>query len=223
MGLAVGLVIFVRTIVKENTRDYFYVTATARYFVKDDPAVQEKAKEVMSVYGSMTEKERAETGTEAYRRHFAKITEGEGYQRIYDMLMQFRLHNAIDNVYFVVYDKENSSLVHLIDTDTHDELGFKTGDWEYINRDDVEQFLNLEDIPFYVHRSADNHQLYTTGISLSVIDDETKGMILTDFIRDDLAYDISMFMTRFILEIVAASIIFGLILSRQVSNDKRWC
>lgn len=218
VGLVVGLVIYVRTLVTENTRDLCYVTATVSSFIKDDAAVSELAEEVMSVYGSMTEKERAETGTEAYRKRFANITENETYQNTYDLLMQFRLRNALDNIYFIVYDKDRSSLVHIIDTDNHDELGYKTGDWEFISQKDIGQFLDRETIPCYIHRSKTGDLLFTTGIYFPVIDDETKGIVLADFIRDDMAYDIAVFMTRFMLAIAVVTILFGLILSRYLRH-----
>lgn len=164
VGLVVGLVIFVRTLIGENMRDFLYVSVTARAFIKDDAVVDEIIKEVMDIYGALTEEERAETGTEAYRRHFAGISQREDYQRLYDLLLRFRLLNAVDNIYLVVYDKENSSLVHIIDTDDFDELGFKTGEWEYIGEKDIEQFFTREEVPCYIHRSVDNKIVFSTGL-----------------------------------------------------------
>lgn len=218
VGLVVGLVIFVRTLIGENTRDFLYVSMTARAFIKDDAAVDELINEVMDIYGVLTEEERAETGTEAYRRHFSGISQREDYQRLYDLLLRFRLLNAVDNIYLVVYDKENSSLVHIIDTDDFDELGFKTGEWEYIGEKDIEQFFTREEVPCYIHRSVDNKIVFSTGSYFSVIDDETYGMVMADFVRDDLTYDISRFMMRYVVAIAVAAIIFGLILNRQLKR-----
>ncbi len=218
VGLVVGLVIYVRMLVMENARDFLYVTVTARSFIKDEAAVDDLTKEVMDIYGSLGEDERRETGTEEYRRLFAEVSKREDYQEFYDLLNRFRLLNAVDNVYFVVYDEENSSLVHVIDTDSFDKLGYKTGDWEYIAKKDMEQFLAREDIPCYVHRSAANSLVFTTGSYFKVIDDKTYGMILADFIIGDMAYDIAMFMIRFVVAIAIAAIIFGLVLNRQLKH-----
>ncbi len=218
VGLTVGLLIFVSSLINENNRDLLYVTATARAFLNDDPAAEEMAKEVMAVYGSMTEDERAKTGTAAYRDRFVKITESENYLKVHELLMRFRLLNAVDNIYFVVYDKDSSSLVHITDTDSYDELGFKTGEWEHIEKEDIEQFLKRETIPCYIHRSAGNRLLFTTGISFPVIDDVTQGMVLADYVRDDLDYDIAVFMTRFAVSTVAVTLIFGMIISRYLKR-----
>ncbi|WP_022770791.1 PP2C family protein-serine/threonine phosphatase [Butyrivibrio sp. NC2007] len=218
VGLMVGLLVYVRTLINENNRDLLYVAVTAKSFLKDDPAFDGMAKEVMAVYDSMTEEERAKTGTEAYRERFAKITESEIYRESFDLLMRFRLLNALDNIYFVIYDKDSSSLVHIIDTDRMDELGFKTGEWEYIKKRDIEELLSIREIPCYLHRSADNHLLFTTGICFPVIDDETLGFILTDYVMDDMHYDVLMFLTRFMVAIVIVMIIFGLLFSRYLKR-----
>lgn len=118
----------------ENARDIMYVTTTVRAFMKNEPATNEVAKEVMDLYSTLTDKERADTGTAEYRRRFKGVSEREDYQKLYDLLLRFRLLNALDNVYFVVYDETSSSLVHIIDTDAFDELGFKTGEWEHIKK-----------------------------------------------------------------------------------------
>ena len=218
VGLVVGVVIYVRILIMENARDYLYVTATARSFIKDDADVDDLAKEVMEIYGSLTDDERSQTGTEEYRQRFAGISETEKYQKLHDLLLRFRLLNAIDNVYFVVYDPERSSLVHIADTDAFDELGFKTGDWEYIKTKDIEKVLKREKISYYIHRSADRSIVFTTGTYFPVIDEKTNGIVLADFIIEDMEYDILMFMIRYLAAIAVTAIIFGIILNRQLKR-----
>lgn len=82
----------------------------------------------------------------------------------------------------------------------------------------IDQILIHENVPCYVHRAADGSLVFTTGIPLSAIDDKTYGIILSDFVIDDMVYDISVFMIRFVLAIAVTTTIFGLILNRQLNR-----
>ena len=78
---------------------------------------------VMGTYASLTEEERAATGTEDYRARFAALTETEDYQMLMSILKEFHSSSDVYDLYIAMYDRESSAMVYFVDPDPDPETG----------------------------------------------------------------------------------------------------
>lgn len=140
------------------------------------------ANDVMTVYNSLPEKERAKTFTRAYRESFARLTEDSDYRTLVNILKEFKKNADVDNLYCGIYDEDNSVLIYIADPGDRSERTCEPGDWETINsnrlkiisrRDNSDGFrLMSYKRPYYI--------MCTTGTRMFDINEQIKCFVFAD-------------------------------------------
>ena len=215
VGLVVGTISFVWTLLGENMTDAFFTLGTAIIVSKDMADTETMADEVLTTYRGLSEEERATTGTFEYRRNFSRVCELEDYKQLKELLVHYQSINALESIYFVAYDKDTNAIIHVIDTGFYDEPLYETGDWEYISSKEVEKLHNFKSIPYFIRRNSLGTRIATTGIRLRDSQKATYGFLMADYDLEEMNYDIVMFLFRYIIAIVVVLILFAFFLNRH--------
>ena len=100
------------------------------------------SKQVMEIYNSLTDEERAMVDTPEYREFFSEIDCGKGsvHDFLVNIIKNARSNNNVYDVYLGMYDKKNNAIVYIIDTETDDPS--KPGDWENVTKKEIIKFTN---------------------------------------------------------------------------------
>ena len=219
IGLIVGTVSFFWTLLAENMTDTFYMLGTAIVVSKDFADTEALAEDVVTAYRRLSEEERASTGTDEYRRHFSHVCELEDYKQLTDYLKHYQSINSYENIYFVAYDKDTNAFVHVIDTGHYGDTTYETGDWEYISPQEVEKLQSISiTVPCSIRRNDRGDWIAATGVRLRDSQKATYGFLMADYALKNMAFDIVMFLIRYIIAIVAASILFAFLLNRHFAK-----
>ena len=102
--LATGLTLYVSALVGQYTQRAFNTSSNAEAILREMVDVRPLSEEVIRIYHGMTEEERAQVGTDAYRSRFAALTEREDYTAIRKVLKDFLASSDAFAVYFVYTD-----------------------------------------------------------------------------------------------------------------------
>lgn len=97
-------------------------------------------------------------GTDSYRKRFESVTQLEEYKKFYEILHVFWVQNPINGIYYGMYDKDTSSIVHIVDPDDREGMMYKTGDPEYVDEKDIQKILDWDTnnaLPFYTHKTKE--------------------------------------------------------------------
>ena len=216
VGLIVGTISFVWTLLGENMTDTFFTLGTAVVVSKDIADTKTMAEEVLTTYRGLSEEERATTGTAEYRRNYSRVCELEDYKQLEELLVHYQSINSLESIYFVAYDKDTNAIIHVIDTGFSDDPIYGTGDWEYIDPKDVEKLHNFKySMPYIIHRNSQGTRVATTGVRLRDSQKATYGFLMADYDLEEMNYDIVMFLIRYIIAIVVVSIFFAFFLNRH--------
>ena len=219
IGLIVGTISFVWTLLAENMTDTFFMLGTAIVVSKDFADTEALVEDVVTAYRGLSEEERTSTGTDEYRRNFSHVGELEDYKQLTDYLMHYQSINSYENIYLVAYDKDTNALVHVIDTGHYGDTTYELGDWEYISPQEVEKLQTISTtVPCGIRRNGRGDWVATTGVRLRDSQKVTYGFLMADYAIKNMAFDIVMFLIRYIIAIVAASILFAFFLKRHFSR-----
>lgn len=106
----------------------------------------EFSKQVMSIYDEVSKDESLITGTEEYRERFSELdtSKGSTYDQLFHMLAGVvEAQNAYD-VYIAMYDRERTRIVYIVEPDEDPETRLYPGDWEPVNKNGLERFLDYD-------------------------------------------------------------------------------
>lgn len=93
-ALIIGLGIYTYTLVHQYITEAFNLSKSAAAILQEVVDVEPLADGVMTDYHAMSDSEREQTGTDAYRARFSDYTKREDYQKIRDVFDKFA--NAVD-------------------------------------------------------------------------------------------------------------------------------
>ena len=140
--LVVGLGLYSLSLVRQYVGHAFYLSQNAAQSASHGTDTVGLAERVISIYRSLSETERAETGTEGYRARFAAEEKSEEYDVLVHMLAGFCNSSEISDVYVAMYDEETCAMVYIVDPDAEDRL--YPGEWESVTRKGMLKFLNWD-------------------------------------------------------------------------------
>ncbi len=145
LGLAlllVGLGLYSVSLTETCVSHAFYISQNAAQSARRGTDGAAFAGQVMEIYRGLSEEERAQTGTEAYRAHFEAARQNEVYDLLRHMLPGFSEPEDVSDVYLAMYDEEAGALVYIVDPD-EDEY-FEPGEWERVEKREAAKFLHWD-------------------------------------------------------------------------------
>ncbi|MCR5404457.1 MAG: SpoIIE family protein phosphatase [Butyrivibrio sp.] len=179
--------------------------------------------EVMSRYYSLSEDQKMLTGTGEYRELFSDIDTGRGssYSTLFHLLAGSLEYNDVYDVYVAMYDRENSRIVYIVDSDDNDADRLYPGDWEPVNRKGMNMFMDydgeggLYDVDFTEKYGV----LCTVGVPLYNDNNEIRSFMLVDLSVKDVALDLLRFAVRIIIAMAVATLLLAYYQTKRIEKN----
>ena len=173
------------------------------------------SKEVMSIYNSLSDADRAKVGTREYRELFSGFNTGDksDYADVLTIIRGVRGNQNVSDIYIGMYDKDNNSLVIIADTnDTTKGPDLKMpGDWLPVTEKEVNKFLNgKEDDKRYIF-TWDNEEGFLITVGVPITDDS--GTVTSFMLVDISAQDILVGMRTLALQLTLVIILITILLA----------
>ena len=205
ISLIAGLSMYTYMLTMQYIGDAFDLTRSAAALFERLVQYDQISNEVMSRYRAMKPLERNMTGTEAYRSHFKDIEDSLAYNVIYDLLSQLHGSSDVGDLYLGYYDPDTQALVYICDTDTNEETRFYPGEWEIVERKEVERFSNWDGYGMlYDMGSTDKYGfMVTAGTPLVDANEVTVCYVLADITLSEVFAGIKNFLILFGLALMA--------------------
>ncbi len=215
-ALIIGLAIYTTTLFDQYVGHAYGIATHAEMNAKLNEASELLSKEVLRIYRSLTPKERAQTGTEAYRTYFSAIDSNPQTRQAWDTLIHIlsTFMIDVDDVYIAMYDQETSALVYI--ADNIDEWSLYPGEWETVSRAEIEHFLNWDGsgMLYTIDKTQKYGWLATAGFPRR----DAEGAIV-DFIMVDISVDnIISHMASFSLKVSLGFLIITLLITWLTSH-----
>ena len=115
VALLIGLGFYTGALVKQYIADAFGTTQKAAMSVRHGSDSEGLSRETMRIYRALSEEERAEVGTAAYRDRFSALETGYDYENLVNMLNEHRKSSRVKDIYFAAFDADNGCVVYLAD------------------------------------------------------------------------------------------------------------
>ena len=205
ISLLAGLSMYTYMLTMQYIGDAFDLTRSAAALFERLVQYDQISNEVMGRYRAMTQEERNMTGTEEYRRRFEDIERSLAYTITYDLLSQLHGSSDVGDLYLGYYDPDTQALVYICDTDTDEETRFYPGEWEIVERREVERFSNWDGYGMlYDMGSTDKYGfMVTAGTPLVDADEVTVCYVLADITLTEVLSGIKNFLILFGLALMA--------------------
>ena len=181
-ALLIGLGIYTYTLVHQYISEAFNLSKSAAAILQEVVDVEPLADDVIADYKALSDDEREQTATDAYRKRFSAYTEREDYQMICKVLRDFANAVDIDDIYLAMYDRETSALVYMVDADEDPETYVMPGDWDSVSEKEVDAFLNanVEEEIYSISNTQVYGWLCTSGVPVMNAKGETVAFVLSD-------------------------------------------
>ena len=141
VSLVIGLGIYAYILAGQYIARAFNLSRTTSVVVQEVIDIETLTDRVMSVYSSLSADEKADPSSQEYLARFAGISELEDYQKLVDILREYRDTNEVDDLYVVAYSRP-STMIYIADPEERSELACPPGSWEEAGEKIVEKFLN---------------------------------------------------------------------------------
>ncbi|MBQ4486609.1 MAG: hypothetical protein II936_06345 [Oscillospiraceae bacterium] len=177
---------------------------------------------VMDTYYSLSDEELAMNGSDEYRELFADVgmEKGGSYDVLVHMLGGMLESYDVYDVYVAMYDEENSRIVYIADSDENVEDRLYPGEWENVNREGMEKFLNWDGKgKLYDIEKTDKYGLLCT-VGLPIRDDSGNicSFMLVDVSVDNVLSGMAEFAARLSIVLVALTILLAWLQTRKIKN-----
>ena len=204
VALAVGLSLYTGALVTREISEGFSLSRNAAAILDAVLDVGPFSDRALSVYRALTDEERAQMGTEAYRAHFAGLDAEEDYQTIYAVLNEFLNNSEVYDLYLAMYDRETDALVYIVDPGQ--DVVYGPGDWEEVERKETDKFLSWdgEGQLYDIGNTDDYGWMCTSGVPVRNSAGETVAFVLADVTLGSVARQMKNFLWQYTLAMVAA-------------------
>ncbi len=182
---AITIYNYTMDLLAERIRAALSITFHARSSVVNEVSNSvEFAQRVMDTYYNLPKEVQSQSGKPWYRAYFQDVLfdyPGET-QTLNGLLGVFMNSEYVSDVYLGMYDRKNCALVYIVDPE--EENRFYPGEWEAVDREEVEKFLNWEQHPDEPLYDLSNTKLYgwlcTAGVPIVDAEGNTVCFVLAD-------------------------------------------
>ena len=166
VSLLLGLVIYTVSIADQYISHAVQLATIARSSAIKGADGMGLADRVMEKYRTLTEEQRAEAGTEAYRAIFAEEQESRDYDVLIHMLGNYLTSEYVYDVYLAMYDERSCAMVYVVDPEEDGHL--YPGEWEPVTEHGMRKFLDWDGTGrlYDIDYTANYGWLCTAGLPL---------------------------------------------------------
>ena len=207
-----------------------YITtadATARQIrmsATHDADAVKLSKEVMSVYNSLSDADRAKIGTPEYRQFYSGIYLGDksDYTDVLNIIRAVRGNQNVSDIYIGMYDRDNNALVMIADTndDTKGADLKLPGDWEPVKEREVSLFLNggANDKLYTFAWDKEEGFLITVGVPITDDSGALTSFMLVDISAQDIIVGMGSFSLQLTLVIIFITILLAYFQTKTIEK-----
>ena len=216
--LVTGLGLYVYSIGRQYIKDAHYLSHIAASSVAHGTDVLEMSDGIMERYRSLSEDQTNMNGTDEYRELFSEYQRDYDYGMIVKILSQYITFDEVSDVYIAMYDEQTCRLVYIVDPDTAETL--YPGEWEEVNRDGMEKFLNYDDngILYDIDHTAKYGWMCTVGTPLRDDSGRICAFVLVDLTVDELWAGMRTYVTQITLMLLLIVLVLMLITVRKIEK-----
>ena len=218
-ALIIGVGLYSYALLQQHTVEAYHLTQNAGMMLGRVTSIDNLTRETMERYRGLSEAERAQVGTEAYRARFADLEQRQSFRNAVDLLTYFKEDSDLFDIYIAMFDEETSAIVYIADPETEPEYVCRPGDWERVKKREIKRFLHPEgtDISYDVGRTEEYGWMCTAGVPLRDKDGNVIAFVLADITAGNLIDEVR----RFFLQYAAAMLLLGLVIAIVVARRMR--
>ena len=216
----IGLGLYTYALVGQYIGESFGLARSTAAIINQVVELDDMSQTVMGTYASLTEEERAATGTEDYRARFAALTETEDYRMLMSILKEFHSSSDVYDLYIAMYDRESSAMVYFVDPDHDPETWCAPGDWEEVNRKEMERFLawDGEGKLYDVSNTKNYGWMCTAGVPVRNAAGEVIAFVLADVTLGNVARGMRQFVLLYTLAMVVIMVTYDILITQRIKR-----
>ena len=216
--LATGLGLYTYSIGRQYIKDAHYLSHIAASSASHGTDVLGMSDAVMARYRSLTDEQINMIGTDEYRALFADCQQDYDYHMLVKILAQYITFDEVSDVYIAMYDEQTCRMVYIVDPDPEGTL--YPGEWEDVNYDGMEKFLNYSgDGILYDIDHTDNYGwMCTVGTPLLDDDGRIVAFVLVDLTIDELWSGMRTYVTQITLMLLLIVLVLMLVTVRNIER-----
>lgn len=220
VAMLIGLGLYTYALIGQYIGEAFGLARSTALVVRQVVDTDRMVNDVMEQYRALSDEERAQTGTEAYRARFAHLTEGEDYATLCSVFRVFRDSSNVDDVYLAVFDRESGALVYVCDPDERDGYVCMPGDWEAAEKRELEKFLTWDGNGklYDISRTEKYGWLCTAGVPIHDVGGEIRGFLLADLSLANLTDGMHAFVLQYVLALLVVIFLIGYLITRHMKR-----
>ena len=220
VAFVVGLGLYTVSLVDQYAVESFSLARSTAMVIDSVADVEPLADSVMKIYKELPETEHLKTGTYGYREHFSYLSRTEEYEYLRSVLAAFLESSDVSDLYIGMYDADSEALIYFVDPDTDPTTQRMTGDWDPIEKKELDTFLkwNGGGRLYDVSNSRYYSWMCTAGYPLRNADGETYAFILSDVTLSEVADGMKAFALRFILAIALVQIVYAVLITLRMKK-----
>ncbi len=214
--LLVGLGLYSVSLTQQFVSHAFYLSQNAAQSAKRGTDGVGFSQQVMEVYHGLSDEERAEMGTEAYRGHFAELRQSETYSLLMHMMPGFSQSEDVSDVYLAMYDEGDGALVYIADPVGQNR--YEAGDWEPVEVREASKFLNWngEGMLYDIRKTERYGWLCTAGTPIRNEAGEICCFALVDFTVENILAGLHIYGVRITVALILVIALITWLLIRHM-------
>ncbi len=220
VAFIIGLGLYTYALAGQYITESFQLSGNVASAMSRVVDVAPMAERTLELYHSQSEEERAGTGTDAYRSRFAEIQKLPEYKTSIEVLKVFLEKSDVYDVYLGMYDAETSSLVYIADPDDDPEYMCMPGDWETVEKKEIDRFLNWngEGKLYDIGDTEKYGWMCTSGVPITNDKGEIVAFVLTDVTIGNVFNGMKTFALLYFIGIGISTVLLAYIFARRMKK-----
>ena len=216
--LLIGLSLYTIAVARQDISTAFNLSRNAAAILAETADTEPLSREVMNRYRALTDEERADPSSEAYKAHFSDLTEREDYKIILSVLYDFRESSDVYDIYLAMYDSKSDAMVYIADPDPQNP--YEPGAWESVKHEGIEKFLGWDGkgMLYDIGKPEKYGWMCTSGVPVKASSGEVTGFILADITLENVVSGIGRFVLQYTIGLLLVIILFSILLLRRMNN-----
>jgi sigma-B regulation protein RsbU (phosphoserine phosphatase) len=219
-ALIIGMGVYTYTLVHQYITESFNLSKSAAAILKETVDIKPIANSVMSDYHAMSQAERDQTRSRAYRKRFSSYPERDDYKMIHKVLDDFANAVDIDDIYLAMYDRETCALVYMVDQDTEADNCVYPLDWDPVDTEEINKFLNWngEGEVYSIVNTENYGWLCTSGVPIKNENGEIIAFVLSDISLGNVANGMNHFFWLFFICMLIITNVIAVFMAKHMKK-----
>ena len=217
-ALMIGVGLYAYALLQQYTVEAYHLTQNASTMLARVTNIDSLSHKTMEIYGGLSEQERAEMGTEAYRARFAELSRLQSYRNAVDLLDLLKQDSNVFDLYIAMFDEPTSAIVYIADPETDPQYICEPGDWEPVKSRELKRFLHADadQMRYDVSNTEKYGWMCTVGVPLCDKNGETVAFVLADVTIDNLISGVKRFFLQYALAMFILINLIALVIARRM-------